>query len=741
MQNYNVVWNTPSSRSADSMPLGGYDLGCNVWVENQSLYFYVSESGTFDENGTMLKLARVRIQIENGENVFAERFRQELHLEEGYITVDAGNCEEAVRFNIWAAVSKPEVHVEFYSKRPRKIQVSLENWRYREREITMEELHQCRDFAMGYQGKRYTLPDTVETLDQEIYFYHQNKSGDTAWDAIIKQQNLEKIKTQIPNPLKHRIMGGKLMLPGMVYQGQETGNYSGTDYCGYSYRKSDATEQTVTLTLHTVCIKHLSDWKKTLDEKSEILVKWEDSRAFWKKYFERSYIKLDIDHPDSEAFRIGKNYQLFRYMLGCNTFGEYPTKFNGGLFTFDEDKTPDFRMWSGDGFTSQNQRLVYWGMLKSGDFDGMKVQLDYFKKLTSAAKARTALFFGLKGIFFYEQGNIFGTCTGAEYGWNRSSEIKEGLEDNPWVRLHFSSGLEFALMMFEYARYTGQSWDEYRDYIENIVDFYMNYYDYEEGKKLNIFPSSSLETYKGEDPHSKDDRIYGCKNPTDAITGLRCILELLQKYARNEEERERYEEYLSMCPEIPIAIDENGKKYYLPAEQYAPEPFNCELSELYQIFPNSPMGLTEEEREMGRNTYFRPYLSEEMYLGCSWHQNGIFAARLGLWKEAWKYLREKLDDGPKRFPAFWGPGHDWTPDHNHGGSGMIELQEMLLQCEGEKIILFPCWDRSMDASFRLCAPNQTVVECVLKNGNIQRLKVTPETRRKDVVIYWDTKEK
>ena len=48
-----------------------------------------------------------------------------------------------------------------------------------------------------------------------------------------------------------------------------------------------------------------------------------------------------------------------------------------------------------------------------------------------------------------------------------------------------------------------------------------------------------------------------------------------------------------------------------------------------------------------------------------------------------------MADGPFRFPAFWGPGYDWAPDHNWGGSGMIGLQEMLLQAVGEKIHLFP----------------------------------------------------
>ncbi len=41
---------------------------------------------------------------------------------------------------------------------------------------------------------------------------------------------------------------------------------------------------------------------------------------------------LALDHA---GWRIGRNYQLFRYMLACNRDGELPLAFNGGIFTTD----------------------------------------------------------------------------------------------------------------------------------------------------------------------------------------------------------------------------------------------------------------------------------------------------------------------------------------------------------------------------------------------------------------------
>jgi hypothetical protein len=65
---------------------------------------------------------------------------------------------------------------------------------------------------------------------------------------------------------------------------------------------------------------------------------------------------------------------------------------------------------------------------------------------------------------------------------------------------------------------------------------------------------------------------------------------------------------------------------------------------------------------------------------------------------------------------------------------MIGLQEMLMQTDGRKIYLFPAWPKDWDVDFKVHAPYQTVVEGVLGDGKIERLKVTPENRRQDVIV-------
>src|SRR5215207_6977187 len=104
---YDVLWNAQSKNSSESMPLGGGDIGCNIWVENNDILLYISRSGTFDENSSMLKLGRVRISL--FPNPFKTRFRQELKLKQGYIEI---NGDHNTLIKLWVEVFKPVIHVE-----------------------------------------------------------------------------------------------------------------------------------------------------------------------------------------------------------------------------------------------------------------------------------------------------------------------------------------------------------------------------------------------------------------------------------------------------------------------------------------------------------------------------------------------------------------------------------------------------------------------------------------------------
>jgi hypothetical protein len=181
----------------------------------------------------------------------------------------------------------------------------------------------------------------------------------------------------------------------------------------------------------------------------------------------------------------------------------------------------------------------------------------------------------------------------------------------------------------------------------------------------------------------------------------------------------------------PFPSTESGLLRLLPAETYSAKR-NFENAELYGVFPYRMFTAMagKESLELALNAW-RVRLHPEDF---GWHQNCIQAALLGLADEAKTMVaaRAAATAAGYRFPGFFGPNYDWTPDQDHPSSMVIAVQRMLMQCEGDKIALLPAWPKDWNVTFKLHAPKQTTVECELLNGKVVKLVVQPTSRRADV---------
>ena len=74
-------------------------------------------------------------------------------------------------------------------------------------------------------------------------------------------------------------------------------------------------------------------------------------------------------------------------------------------------------------------------------------------------------------------------------------------------------------------------------------------------------------------------------------------------------------------------------------------------------------------------------------------------------------------------------------ESNTVGSGIIGLQEMVLQTHNGKIHILPGWPKHWDVQFKLHAPDKTLVEVSYKDGKIERTDVTLKSSEKEVIIY------
>lgn len=746
-QNYNVLWDTQSQNSSESMPCGGGDIGMNVWVENGEILLYLSRSGAFDENNVFPKFGRVRMKLLPNPFDNCTSFRQELKLEQGYVEITGKKNKQSVVVKCWVDVFRPIIHIESNSNQKFVVEAHYENWRTENREWLNKGEARASLAYRDSPMKALIKKDSIRYNEAQIEWFHRN-SGETIFDFTVQSQDLESIKNKLWNPLENLTFGGIMKGTNMTPSGNKWGKYADTNFKSWGLKSAKPDfKNEITIYMHVDNSAKLEEWKKGLysiveDEKNNRKTAFTKTQNWWKNFWQRSYIIVNPENVDtnSKAWQVGRNYQLFRYQLGCNAYGKYPTKFNGGLFTFDPTYvdasfpfTPDHRDWGGGTFTAQNQRLIYWPMLKSGDFDMMLSQLDFYVNALKNAEHRTQYYWGHKGASFTEQLDLYGLPLATSYGWDRPSTAPKGVEWSKWLEYVWDTSLEFCYMAIEMHQYNGQEISKYIPLIKSCLLFFDEHYQYQalnrgknaldENGKLILFPGSGAETYK---------MAY---NPSSTIAALQTVtkaLLALPTHYLNNDDRQYFEGFLTRIPPLPFR-QMQGHKTIAPAEAWA-RISNMEIPQLYPVFPWRIYGVGKPDLEVTINTWKYGVDNDKQRGYVSWHQDAIFCANLGLTDEAKTLTIKKLENANRRYPTYWGPGHDWVPDHNWGGSGMIGLQDMLMQVDGKRILLFPAWPADWNLTFKLNAPFNTTIEGKLQNGKISALKVIPAERRKDIEL-------
>ena len=690
-----VVWTTQSHNSSESMPCGGCDIGLNVWVEGGDLLFYAQQSGWFDENNTLLKAGRWRLRVE-GQPFGGSDFRQRLCLDEGCIYISGGGVE----VRLWADVESPVVFAAILSQHTRRAELSYESWRYRDRPVTKAECQQC-SYKWLVPASCVTFADSISADADRLTFSHQNRR-ETVFDFTVSREQLDAIKDSLYNPIGSLLMQGTMQAPGFRFSGTTAGTYASTDFRAWNFRCDRLRRSVIAITLS-------AGMSGTLPSPPTPRLSQKRSAVWWHQYWQRSWIVSNTPNDSLQAML--RNYELMRYMLGCNARGEWPTKFNGGLFTFDPVYadtalafTPDYRKWGGGTMTAQNQRLVYWPLLKSGDYDVLQPQIETYRRMLPNALLRTRHYWGHGGASFTEQIENFGLPNPAEYGKHKEGD-DPGVERNAWLEYEWDTALEFALMESlssltptPYPKERGEPLGA------EILRFFVEHYRWQARKlgakeldadgRLIIYPGSGCETYK---------MAY---NPSSTIAALQATAHLASLTSA-----------ASLVPPIPLRVI-GGDTCIAPAVAWA-RVQNVETPQLYPVWPWRIYGMGRPGLDIARNTYWKDPHALQMRSTKGWKQDNIWAACLGLTDEARRLNLAKLADGPYRFTAFYDPGFDWAPDHNRGGAGMVGLQEILLQetPDGQPI-LFPAWPRQWNCSFRLRTLGGRTIEATIANGKI-----------------------
>ena len=563
-------------------------------------------------------------------------------------------------------------------------------------------------------------PDTLLSGQRDrIGWYHHNIKS-VGPEMLAQVQGLTGFPQ--PDPLLHRTFGAVVTAD----RGKRLDDRRLRSPRGNSHRFS-----VFVLTRHPATPEQwLAGMEETIRrvEAQEFAKRRQAHNDWWNEFWNRSWIRASANTtaPDEAAY-VSQMYHLQRFITACAGRGAYPIKFNGSLFTVPPgptEKDPDYRRW-GPGYWWQNTRLPYISLCASGDFDLQRPLFHmYADELLPLCKYRTKLYLGHDGAYYPECIMFWGPVFSETYGWTPFEQRADKLQESGWHKWEWVGGLELCWMMMDYYDYTLD-----REFLRQtalpfsrgILTFFEQHYPTNAQGKLVMHPSQAVETW------------WNCTNAMPELAGCIAVTERLLALPPElvpASDRDLCQRLHNKLPPIPLR-NVNGQKALAPAEFFA-QKSNCENPELYAVFPFRLFAFNRPHPDWALAA-----LEHRWDRGDSgWRQDHIFMAYLGLAEDARKGLvsRARSHDPGERFPAFWGPNYDWTPDQDHGGVLMKEFQSMLLQTDGQQIFLLPGWPKEWDVEFKLHAPQQTIVEGVVRGGKMASLRVTPESRRKDVTI-------
>jgi hypothetical protein len=730
---YNIVWSNQSADARGSMPIGGGNIALNVWVEKDELLIYIGSPDSWSYRGKgyntqmQTKLGRLRLKFTPA--VWAKEFRQELELASNSILLTGKTADnKAVKLRVWIDALQPVVHLECQAESPVEAAVAIEY----PTGLAMAPHNEGQVYGPLVREGRND-GDTLE-------WWERSPAIDEGRVEYIRRFNIKEIAELLPNPMANRTMGGRLSGAGFVADGTGQGTYDGREFKSVKLKSAKPLKtfdlhaslriaQDATLEQWQAQVKKLESSKRATSQTD-----WKASAAWWQGFWDRSRIVINPGKgQDDLAWQAGRNYQLFRALLASNRTGEFPTLFNGGPFTCEPN--PDLRNWFDCQFMAQNQRLVYWPMLKSGDFDLLNVGLEYYRRSTDLQIAWAKHFWKVDGLAFNEGMGIYGA------DWTPNPEGHGGPAH---LTYHKVSGMEFALMMLESGSYGGTDVRPYLPIAMGYLKYYDQFYRAETkkrtGKELDdkgrlvLFPGNAIEMYQN------------TSNDTCTVSGLMSLSKAVLELPANvlpAGQRAFCEAFRKTLPPLPLR-ERREHQTLSPAVSWTSASTwdNIELPELYPVFPFHIYGVGKPDLQLARDTWAFSFDHPRQKRNFCWYQSLIYTADLGLTQEArelalgkllWPYY-EKGGQSGMRYPAFYDThGFCQRPDFDHGGSAMVGLQDMLMQTVDNKILLFPAWPKEWDCEFKLHAPNSTTVSGILKAGKLEKLTVTPSARAKDVV--------
>jgi len=730
-----IAWTSPSDGPEGGMPLPGTaGAGANVWFAQGELGIYLAHNGAYDADEILRKIGSLRLRVDGMDLSRPATFSQTLRPSDGTLVVKATGADGAeVEHRLW--FGGETLVIETRCSRPASVEVAFGSWR-------------ANPSARG--------EDQVDLAEGTLTYTHRN-SQPRRTRQLALEQGLDPAK--VDSPAADRVYGCAIVgRAGLAWRRPVEAR--GGHWQGHEWSGSSPPARTHVLAVALGAARKLDP--ELLVSRARTVADPEVTPSIrrtaelrWEEFWARSFVFIQPKSGASDPrFQSGQNYLLGRFMNACNQRGELPLRPNGGIYTVDAStapfpaavdlaslgkppaRDPDARR-GGQSFVGQSLRWQGWAAGPDGDGDIRESLLRFYRDRLPVAQARARLL-RAEGAAYPERMSLAGLTDGGA--------TPEGLSRQPQLTHHFSSGLEMAWLAVRSRQLDGRDIRGDLPWILDQVRFIESYHPSGQPRPSAGRPGADGAKRGLVLQGNALEAASGATNPAQLVAALRALVPALIAMPEvAEKDRVWLTALRDGLPPLPRA-GRDGVAVLAMAERWARLHQAEQTPELHALWPYQLVGPGRtESRELALATWEKAGFGwdsrtdrAERRSDFSGSASLAYAASLGLADECARRVLAKLSDtsSPLRFKAFHGPGREWIPDQTWSGSGRVGIQEMLLGWEPGpegRIVLLPSWPKGWDVTFRLRAPGNTRVTCVVEAGKVERLVVDPPSRLAQVV--------
>ena len=759
-----LIYDKPVARSEEGHPIGNGRMGSLVWTIPSSLKFQINRVDVFANNATSNNFYERHtdycggvgfVDIDFGEEIFtAPGFRQQLSCYDGVETVHGNGIKASVL--AWNKEDVMAINIIDERKSASPIMTDLRILR----------------MPLAKTGN-HTATSKISIVGDKIVLTQEFKEDNYyCGSAVVIGMTGRKGRAEITNDQTVRLVA-------------LAGDASFNIYIA-SAASFNPKENIVDAAIKKLDLARSADFSGLL----------QSNKNWWQSFWQKAFVRLSS--ADGEANLVEKHYTYYLYVMASSSRGDYPTKFNGMLWTTGGDA----RKW-GALYWGANQSCLYTALFPTNRWELLDPMFNmYTKAYDSYAEAATKQW-GSKGIFIPEVTSFDGTPVSVpediaaemrelyilKKPWQQRSQKfidythtklpfmsiwnwkkDDGWKDGRWqtsdkgggVFGHtshiFSRGAKIAYqywLKYEYIR--DEQWlrKEVYPMLKGVAEFYRNYPTVKKEKdgKYHIYHVNDNES------------VWGGHNTIEEISSMRGIFPVLIKASEilklDAELRPVWKEFLENLSPLPVNRDYAGSSRptdtvrwirslppIVQGEGNRRPDGNTMPVWFFDLCTLESDAQTLKIANATYDGYFRNGISRQtnMFVLSKLASAGTSLGRV----EATKYLipnqirTAEVEVMPNRMDGREG---FQTTSIQRLGRAAEALHYALCQsvpsAPGKESVIrvFPAWPKDWDAQFSLVARGNFMVTSSMKKGNIEFVEITSQAGGECVLRNpWSTQQ-